>query len=184
MFNNYTEALQIIQIVLVSHWTNILLDALWGYFSAQAIDWLRSAHKRQKIMNQRLQCMVKRMLQGLAMDGHARHSFLCHLPVSKPVSALICQEKTKRMCLITPPVLTYCETESFGFTSLFTFVKMSFLQHNSPLTCLHAASLVCSPPHGSHLRKLPAIGKMCATEPFDRAELAGIQWSSGLSSAK
>lgn len=118
------------------------------------------------------------------MEGHARHSFMSFTCIQVSVSIDLSGEKTHRMCLFMPPMLTHCETESFGFTSLFTFVKMSFLQHNGPVACLHAASLVCSPPHGSHLGKLPAIGKMCTTEPFDRAELAGIQWSSGLSSAK
>jgi len=128
--------------------------------------------------------MVKKMLQGLAMESHAGHLFLSFTCIQVSVSFELSGKKQNRMCLFMPPMLTHCETDNFGFTSLFTFVKMSFLQHNGSLTCLHAASLVYSPPHGSHLGRLPSIGKMCAKELFDRAELAWIQRSSGLSSAK
>lgn len=92
-------------------------------------------------------------------------------------------KQTEQMSLHTPPVSTCCETESFEpFVHFFCENVLSAAQR--PFTRLHAASLVFSSPHGSHLWKLPAIGKMCGTETLDRAELAGICRSSGGSSAK
>lgn len=73
--------------------------------------------------------MVKRVLQGLAMDGHAHHSILCHLIVSKANVSIDLSAKNKQDAPL-PLVVTCFESESFEFTSSFTLVKMSYLQHN------------------------------------------------------